>query len=100
MMLVVDQKVHNPISVFNLLKKVAFNLDGVRITDDTDRKVVSLNFHERKEDYIQSTGGSKVGHSLKDESQFIDCVYRASYLSKQDDKENVQYKKKFGTTTG
>ena len=63
-------------------------------------KVVSLNFHERKEDYIQSTGGSKVGHSLKDESQFIDCVYRASYLSKQDDKDNVQYKKKFGTTTG
>jgi len=100
MMLVVDQTVHNPISVFNLLKKVAFKLDGVRITDDTDRKVVSLNFHERKEDYIQSTGGSKVGHSLKDESQFIDCVYRASYLSKQDDKENVQYKKKFGTTTG
>jgi hypothetical protein len=40
------------------------------------------------------------GHSLKDESQFIDCVYRASYLSKQDDKDNVQYKKKFGTTTG
>ena len=100
MMLVVDQKVHNPISVFDLLKKVAFKLDGVRITDDTDRKVVSLNFHERKEDYIQSIGGSKVGHSLKDESQFIDCVYRASYLSKQDDKDNVQYKKKFGTTTG
>ena len=100
MMLVVDQTVHNPISVFDLLKKVAFNLDGVRITDDIDRKVVSLNFHERKEDYIQSTGGSKVGHNLKDEEQFKDCVYRASYLAKQDDKQQVQYKKTFGTTTG
>lgn len=100
MMLVIDQSIHSPISVYDLLKKVAFNLDGVIITDDIDRKVVSLNFHERKEYYIQSIGGSKVGHSLKDEAQFIDCVYRASYLSKQDDKDNVQYKKKFGTTTG
>jgi hypothetical protein len=31
MMLVVDQNKHNPISVFNLLRKVLFNLDGVSI---------------------------------------------------------------------
>lgn len=100
MMLVIDQDKHNPISVFNLLRKVFFNMDGVEISENEEYKTVSLNFHERKEQYIQATGGSKVGHSLKDESQFIDCIYRASYLSKQDDKEHVQYKKKFGTTTG
>lgn len=100
MMLVIDQDKHNPISVFNLLRKVFFNMDGVEISENEEYKTVSLNFHERKEQYIQATGGSKVGHSLKDEAQFIDCIYRASYLSKQDDKEHVQYKKKFGTTTG
>ena len=57
-------------------------------------------FHERKEQYIKDTGGSKVGHNLKDEAQFIDCVYRASYLSKQDDKDMVQYKKKFTAIIG
>lgn len=100
MMLVIDQDKHNPISVFNLLRKIFFSMDGVEITENEEYKTVSLNFHERKEQYIQATGGSKVGHSLKDEAQFIDCIYRASYLSKQDDKEHVQYKKKFGTTTG
>lgn len=100
MMLVIDQDKHNPISVFNLLRKIFFSMDGVEITDNEEYKTVSLNFHERKEQYIQSSGGSKVGHSLKDEAQFIDCIYRASYLSKQDDKEQVQYKKKFGTTKG
>ncbi len=42
----------------------------------------------------------KVGHNLKDEAQFKDCMYRASYLAKQDDKQQVQYKKTFGTTKG
>ena len=100
LMLVIDQDKHNPISVFNLLRKVFFNMDGVEITENEEYKTVSLNFHERKEQYIESTGGSKIGHNLKDEAQFIDCIYRASYLSKQDDKEQVQYKKKFGTTAG
>lgn len=100
MMLVIDQDKHSPISIFNLLRKVFFFMDGVEITENEKYKTVSLNFHERKEQYIESTGGSKVGHSLKDEAQFIDCIYRASYLSKQNDKEQVKYKKKFGTTTG
>lgn len=99
-MLVIDQKTHNPLSVYNLLRKVFFSMDGVKIITNEEYKTLSFNFHERKEEYIESIGGSKVGHSLKDEAQFIDCVYRASYLSKQDDKEKVQYKKKFGTTEG
>lgn len=100
MMLVVDQTVHNPVSVYNLMKKVFFNLEGVTITDDIERRVVSLNFHERKEEYLLQIGGSKVGHNLKDEAQFIDCIYRASYLAKQNDKALVQYKKTFGTIKG
>lgn len=100
MMLVVDQNKHNPLTVFNLLRKVLFNLDGVTINIEQDYKKVSFNFHERKEEYLLDVGGSKVGHNLKDEAQFADCIYRASYLSKQNDKALVQYKKTFGTTTG
>lgn len=100
MMLVVDQNKHNPLTVFNLLRKVLFSLEGVTINIEQEYKKVSFNFHERKEDYIQSTGGSKVGHNLKDEAQFADCMYRASYLAKQDDKQQVQYTKKFNTILG
>jgi hypothetical protein len=100
MMLVVDQNTHNPLTVFNLLRKVLFNLDGVIINIEQDYKKLSFNFHERKEEYLSDSGGSKVGHNLKDEAQFSDCIYRASYLAKQNDKALVQYKKTFGTTTG
>ena len=100
MILVVDQNKHNPLTVFNLLRKVLFNLDGVTINIEQDYKKVSFNFHERKEEYLLDVGGSKVGHNLKDEAQFADCMYRASYLSKQNDKALVQYKKTFGTTKG
>ena len=100
MILVVDQNKHNPLTVFNLLRKVLFNLDGVTINIEQDYKKVSFNFHESKEEYLLDVGGSKVGHNLKDEAQFADCMYRASYLSKQNDKALVQYKKTFGTTTG
>lgn len=100
MMLVVDQNKHNPLSVFNLLRKVLFSLEGVTINIEQEYKKVSFNFHERKEEYLSDSGGSKVGHNLKDEAQFKDCMYRASYLAKQDDKQQVQYKKTFGTTKG
>lgn len=100
MILVVDQNKHNPLTVFNLLRKVFFNLDGVTINIEDTYKKVSFNFHERKEEYLLESGGSKVGHSLKDEEQFRDCMFRASYLAKQNDKALVQYKKTFGTTTG
>lgn len=100
MMLVVDQNTHNPLTVFNLLRKVLFNLDGVTINIEQNYKKLSFNFHERKEEYLSDLGGSKVGHNLKNEAQFRDCMYRASYLAKQDDKQQVQYKKTFGTTTG
>lgn len=100
MMLVVDHNKHNPLSVFNLLRKVLFSLEGVTINIEQEYKKVSFNFHERKEEYLSDSGGSKVGHNLKDEAQFKDCMYRASYLAKQDDKQQVQYKKTFGTTKG
>lgn len=100
MILVVDQNKHSPLTVFNLLRKVFFNLDGVTINIEDTYKKVSFNFHERKEEYLLESGGSKVGHSLKDEEQFRDCMFRASYLAKQNDKAQVQYKKKFGTTMG
>lgn len=100
MMLVVDQNKHNPLSVFNLLRKVLFSLEGVTINIENQYRKISFNFHERKEEYLLGVGGSKVGHNLKDEAQFKDCIYRASYLAKQDDKKQVQYKKKFGTIKG
>lgn len=73
---------------------------GVTINIESEYKKVSFNFHERKEEYLSVIGGSKVGHNLKDEAQFKDCIYRASYLAKQNDKALVQYKKTFGTVTG
>lgn len=100
MMLVVDQTIYNPIKVFNLLRKILFNLDGVTINVEQEYKKVSFNFHERKEEYLLDVGGSKVGHNLKDEAQFADCIYRASYLAKQNDKELVKYKKKFKSNIG
>ena len=100
MILVVDQNKHNPLSVFNLLRKVLFSLEGVTINIEQEYKKVSFNFHERKEEYLSDSGGSKVGHNLKDEAQFADCMYRASYLAKQDDKQQVQYTKKFNTILG
>jgi hypothetical protein len=100
MILVIDQTIYNPIQIFNLLRKVFFNLDGVTINIESEYKKVSFNFHERKEEYLSATGGSKVGHNLKNEAQFKDCIYRASYLAKQNDKALVQYKKTFGTITG
>lgn len=100
MILVVDQTIYNPIQIFNLLRKLFFNLDGVTINIESKYKKVSFNFHERKEEYLSVIGGSKVGHNLKDEAQFKDCIYRASYLAKQNDKALVQYKKTFGTVTG
>lgn len=98
---VFDQDVYTPNRVFNIFRGYLFNMDGVLIeNDDTSingYKCVSLNFHERKEDYIQSTGGSKAGHNLKDKAQFEDAFNRASYLAKQNDKQQVQYKRKFNT---
>lgn len=101
---VIDRETYSPERVFNIFRGYLFNMEGVSINnDDVNRKgykCVSLNFHERKEEYLSESGGSKVGHNLKDEAQFSDCIYRASYLSKQNDKALVQYKKTFGTTTG
>ncbi len=52
MILVIDQTIYNPIQIFNLLRKVFFNLDGVTINIESEYKKVSFNFHERKEEYF------------------------------------------------
>jgi hypothetical protein len=99
-----DRSIYSPDRVFNIFRGYLFNMEGVSINnDDINREgynCVSLNFHERKAEYLLESGGSKVGHNLKDEAQFKDCMYRASYLAKQNDKQQVQYKKTFGTTKG
>lgn len=56
MLLVVDQNVYNPIQVFNILRKVFFNLDGITIHIEQDYKKLSFNFHERKEEYLLGVG--------------------------------------------
>lgn len=100
MVLVIDQIIYSPLTVFNILRKIFFNLDGVTITNEEKYRKVSLNFHERKEEYLKQSGGSKVGHNLKKEPQYRDCMFRASYLAKQNDKALVQFKKTFGTIKG
>lgn len=100
MVLVIDQTTYSPQTVFNILRKIFFNLEGVTITNEEKYRKVSLNFHERKEEYLKKSGGSKVGHNLKSEAQYRDCMFRASYLAKQNDKALVQYKRKFNTILG
>ena len=59
---------------------------------------LALNYHEVRWGYLET--GVKAGHNLKDDIHFKACVHRASYLAKQDNKQQVAYRKKFGTITG
>jgi hypothetical protein len=102
-MIITDRNKYSPETVYNMLKKICFNLKGVKVTkkeyeDGTVRDVVGLGYFPVKEEYLET--GDKVGHNLKDPIHFKACVRRASYLAKQDDKEQVQYRKKFNTITG
>jgi hypothetical protein len=102
-MLITDQSKYSPETVYSMLKKICFNLKGVKVTekeyiDGTVRDVVSLGYFPVKDKYLET--GNKSGHNLKDPIHFKACVRRASYLSKQNDKEQVKYRKKFNTIIG
>ncbi|WP_151766056.1 hypothetical protein [Acinetobacter colistiniresistens] len=107
-MMITDQNKYSPETVYNMLKKICFNLKGVKVTEQeyngTVRDVVGLGYLPIKDKYLET--GNKVGHSLKNPIHFLACVERASYLSKvasldkYNYKEQVQYTKKFNTITG
>ncbi|AVZ84306.1 inovirus-type Gp2 protein [Acinetobacter sp. WCHA45] len=98
MMIVTDQSKYSPEQVRKVLIKALINMDGVVITTENDYTKLALNYHQVRNEYLET--GVKAGHNLKNEVHFKACVYRASYLAKQDNKQEVQYKKKFGTITG
>ena len=98
MMIVTDQSKYSPEHVRKVLIKALINMDGVIITTENDYTKLALNYHQVRGKYLKT--GVKAGHNLKNEVHFKACVYRASYLAKQDNKQQVQYKKKFGTITG
>ena len=98
MMIVTDQSKYTPDHVRKILIKALINMDGVIITTENDYTKLALNYHQVRGKYLKT--GVKAGHNLKNEVHFKACVYRASYLAKQDNKQQVQYKKKFGTITG
>jgi hypothetical protein len=102
-MMITDQNKYSPETVYNMLKKICFNLEGTKITkieyndistnETLVREVAGLGYLPIKGKYLAT--GDKVGHNLKNPIHFLACVRRASYLAKQDDKEQVQYRKKF-----
>jgi len=98
MIIVTDQSKYSPEHVRKVLIKALINMDGVIITTENDYTKLALNYHQVRGKYLKT--GVKAGHNLKNEVHFKACVYRASYLAKQDNKQQVQYKKKFGTITG
>ena len=98
MIIVTDQSKYSPEHVRKVLIKALINMDGVIITTENDYTKLALNYHEVRGEYLKT--GVKAGHNLKNEVHFKACVYRASYPAKQDNKQQVQYKKKFGTITG
>ena len=98
MIIVTDQSKYSPEHVRKVLIKALINMDGVIITTENDYTKLALNYHEVRGEYLKT--GVKAGHNLKNEVHFKACVYRASYLAKQDNKQQVQYRKKFGTITG
>jgi hypothetical protein len=102
-MIITDQSKYSPKTVYSMLKKICFNLKGVKVTekeyeDDIVRDVVALGYLPVKDKYLET--GNKSGHNLKNPIHFKACVRRASYLSKKNDKEQVQYRKKFNTIIG
>jgi hypothetical protein len=91
MMIVTDQSKYTPDHVRRILIKALINMDGVVITTENDYTKLALNYHEVKREYLET--GVKAGHNLKNEVHFKACVYRASYLAKQDNKQKYSTKK-------
>jgi hypothetical protein len=90
--IIIDQFNISPDIFRRYLIKVVANLDGIEYEIVDDYTKISLNHHNPKNEAIKGSG-----HNLKDENEFSDAVYRYSYLAKQNDKELVNRKKKFGT---
>ena len=113
-MIITDQSKYSPETVYNMLKKICFNLKGINIirieynckltNEVMERDVVSLGYLPIKDKYLET--GNKSGHNLKDPIHFKACVRRASYLAKvasldkYNYKEQVQYRKKFRALIG
>ena len=107
-MMITDQNKYSPETVYNMLKKICFNLKGVKVTEQeyngTVRDVVGLGYLPIKDKYLET--GNNVGHSLKNPTHFLACIRRASSLSKvasldkYNYKEQVQYRKKFRALVG
>lgn len=107
-MMITDRNKYSPETVYSMLKKICFNLKGVKVTEQEYngivRDVVALGYLPVKDKYLET--GDKVGHNLKDHIHFLACVRRASYLSKvasldkYNYKEQVQYRKKFRALIG
>ena len=107
-MMITDQNKYSPETVYNMLKKICFNLKGVKVTEQeyngTVRDVVGLGYLPIKDKYLET--GNNVGHSLKNPTHFLACIRRASSLSKvasldkYNYKEQVQYRKKFRALIG
>ena len=113
-MMITDQSKYSPETVYNMLKKICFNLKGINIirieynckltNEVMERDVVSLGYLPIKDKYLET--GNKSGHNLKDPIHFKACVRRASYLAKvasldkYNYKEQVQYRKKFRALIG
>lgn len=102
-MMITDRNKYSPETVYNMLKKICFNLEGTKITkieyndistnETLTREVAGIGYLPIEKEYLAT--GDKVGHNLKNPIHFLACIRRASYLAKQDDKEQVQYRKKF-----
>lgn len=113
-MMITDRNKYSPETVYNMLKKICFNLEGTKITkieyndiltnETIVREVSGVGYLPIKGKYLAT--GDKVGHNLKNPIHFLACVERASYLAKvasldkYDYKEQVQYRKKFNTIIG
>lgn len=109
-MIITDQSKYSPETVYNMLKKICFNLEGTKITEkeyknsideSIIRNVIGLGYLPIKDKYLET--GNKAGHNLKNPIHFKACVRRASSLAKilsldeYNHKEKVQYRKKFNT---
>jgi hypothetical protein len=107
-MMITDQSKYSPETVYSMLKKICFNLNGVTVKEHEYngilRDVVGLGYLPIRDKYLET--GNKSGHNLKNDIHFNACVMRASYLSKvasldnYDYKKKVQYRNKFRTIIG
>lgn len=92
-MFIFNREVYQPKSAFNLFYLAVHKLDGIN-------SYINKNGHMTYSIQCFDTWDDKIGHNLKNEEEFKDAMTRYSYICKQDDKEKVQRKKKFGTVKG